>query len=224
MYCVASDIGGGVFASGTFKMSGPAVIRSCTAESATQFVCGGGVYVNVSSSFEMSDTAIIEGCQAISTSSNSSNGGGVYASSGKFNMNDGKISGNTGDGVFVHNDATFTVSRTPTVTGNTNTTNSAASNVYLMGSAYITIGNQGLNGSDGSIGVTKLPNSSPAEIVIANGVNEDYSGKFSSDDETREVKYENKQLVLKKKATQPSEHTHSYNENTWGKNATHHWH
>ena len=79
--CVASDIGGGVFASGTFKMSGPAVIRSCTAESATQFVCGGGVYVNVSSSFEMSDTAIIEGCQAISTSSNSSNGGGVYVSS-----------------------------------------------------------------------------------------------------------------------------------------------
>ena len=79
--CVASDIGGGVFASGTFKMSGQAVIRSCTAESATQYVCGGGVYVNVSSSFEMSDTAIIEGCQAISTSSNSSNGGGVYVSS-----------------------------------------------------------------------------------------------------------------------------------------------
>ena len=77
--CVASDIGGGVFASGTFKMSGQAVIRSCTAESATQYVCGGGVYVNVSSSFEMSDTAIIEGCQAISTSSNSSNGGGVSA-------------------------------------------------------------------------------------------------------------------------------------------------
>ena len=85
--CVASDIGGGVFASGTFKMSGPAVIRSCTAESATQYVCGGGVYVNVSSSFEMSDTAIIEGCQAISNSSNSSNGGGVYlANNTKFTL------------------------------------------------------------------------------------------------------------------------------------------
>ena len=85
--CVASDIGGGVFASGTFKMSGPAVIRSCTAESATQYVCGGGVYVNGSSSFEMSDTAIIEGCQAISTSSNSSNGGGVYlANNTKFTL------------------------------------------------------------------------------------------------------------------------------------------
>ena len=81
--CVASDIGGGVCVSGTFKMSGQAVIRSCTVESATQYVCGGGVYVNVSSRFEMSDTAIIEGCQAISNSSNSSNssnGGGVYLS------------------------------------------------------------------------------------------------------------------------------------------------
>ena len=60
--------------------------------------------------------------------------------------------------------------------------------------------------------------------VIAESVSTDCSDKFFSDDETREVKYENKQLVLKKKATQPSEHTHSYNENTWGKNATHHWH
>ena len=85
--CVASDIGGGVFASGTFKMSGQAVIRSCTAESATQYVCGGGVYVNVSSNFEMSDTAIIEGCQAISNSSNSSNGGGVHlANNTKFTL------------------------------------------------------------------------------------------------------------------------------------------
>ena len=85
--CVASDIGGGVCAYGTFKMSGQAVIRSCAAESATQYVCGGGVYVNVSSSFEMSDTAIIEGCQAISNSSNSSKGGGVHlANNTKFTL------------------------------------------------------------------------------------------------------------------------------------------
>lgn len=77
--CVASDIGGGVFASGTFKMSGQAVIRSCTAESATQFVCGGGVYVNLSSSFVMSEKAQIEACQAISNSSRSK-GGGVHLS------------------------------------------------------------------------------------------------------------------------------------------------
>ena len=75
--CVASDIGGGVRASGTFKMSGQAVIRSCTVESATQSIYGGGIYVN-SSSFEMSGEAKIEYCQAISNSSKSSNGGGVY--------------------------------------------------------------------------------------------------------------------------------------------------
>ena len=76
--CVASDIGGGVRASGTFKMSGQAVIRSCTVESATQSIYGGGIYVNSSSNFVMSDEAKIEDCQAISNSSKSSNGGGVY--------------------------------------------------------------------------------------------------------------------------------------------------
>ena len=136
--CVASDIGGGVFASGTFKMSGPAVIRSCTAESATQFVCGGGVYVNVSSSFEMSDTAIIEGCQAISTSSNSSNGGGVYvSSSSRFVMsNEAKIEGcqaisnssksSKGGGVHLANNTKFTLSGSAVIQ-NCTATNSANS-------------------------------------------------------------------------------------------------
>lgn len=133
--CVASDIGGGVFASGTFKMSGPAVIRSCTAESATQYVCGGGVYVNVSSSFEMSDTAIIEGCQAISTSSNSSNGGGVYVSSSSFVMsNEAKIEGcqaisnssnsSNGGGVHLANNTKFTLSGSAVIQ-NCTATNSA---------------------------------------------------------------------------------------------------
>ena len=134
--CVASDIGGGVFASGTFKMSGQAVIRSCTAESATQYVCGGGVYVNVSSSFEMSDTAIIEGCQAISTSSNSSNGGGVYvSSSSSFVMsNEAKIEGcqaisnsskaSKGGGVHLANNTKFTLSGSAVIQ-NCTATNSA---------------------------------------------------------------------------------------------------
>ena len=143
--CVASDIGGGVFASGTFKMSGPAVIRSCTAESATQYVCGGGVYVNVSSSFEMSDTAIIEGCQAISNSSNSSNGGGVYvSSSSSFVMsNEAKIEGcqaisnssnssnsSNGGGVYLSNNTTFTLS------GNAVIQNCTATNSANPGEAY----------------------------------------------------------------------------------------
>ena len=132
--CVASDIGGGVFASGTFKMSGQAVIRSCTAESATQYVCGGGVYVNVSSSFEMSDTAIIEGCQAISTSSNSSNGGGVYVSSSSFVMsNEAKIeacqaisNSSNGGGVYLANNTKFTLSGSAVIQ-NCTATNSANS-------------------------------------------------------------------------------------------------
>lgn len=136
--CVASDIGGGVFASGTFKMSGQAVIRSCTAESATQYVCGGGVYVNVSSSFEMSDTAIIEGCQAISTSSNSSNGGGVYvSSSSSFVMsNEAKIeacqaisnssNSSNGGGVHLANNTKFTLSGSAVIQ-NCTATNSANS-------------------------------------------------------------------------------------------------
>lgn len=140
--CVASDIGGGVFASGTFKMSGQAVIRSCAAESATQYVCGGGVYVNVSSSFEMSDTAIIEGCQAISTSSNSSNGGGVYvSSSSSFVMsNEAKIEGcqaisnssksSNGGGVHLANNTKFTLS------GNAVIQNCTATNSANPGEAY----------------------------------------------------------------------------------------
>lgn len=136
--CVASDIGGGVFASGTFKMSSQAVIRSCTAESATQYVCGGGVYVNVSSSFEMSDTAIIEGCQAISNSSNSSNGGGVYvSSSSSFVMsNEAKIEGcqaistpsspSKGGGVHLANNTTLTLSGSAVIQ-NCTATNSANS-------------------------------------------------------------------------------------------------
>ena len=140
--CVASDIGGGVFASGTFKMSGQAVIRSCTAESATQYVCGGGVYVNVSSSFEMSDTAIIEGCQAISTSSNSSNGGGVYVSSSSSFVMSGetKIEGcqaisnssnsSKGGGVHLANNTKFTLS------GNAVIQNCTATNSANSGEAY----------------------------------------------------------------------------------------
>ena len=143
--CVASDIGGGVFASGTFKMSSQAVIRSCTAESATQYVCGGGVYVNVSSSFEMSDTAIIEGCQAISNSSNSSNGGGVYvSSSSSFVMsNEAKIEGcqaisnssnssnsSNGGGVYLTNNTKFTLS------GNAVIQNCKADNSVTPGETY----------------------------------------------------------------------------------------
>lgn len=73
---------GGVRACGTFQMSGHAVIRNCTAESATQYIYGGGVFVNSSGSFVMSEEAKIEDCQAISNSSKPSKGGGVYLTNG----------------------------------------------------------------------------------------------------------------------------------------------
>ena len=139
--CVASIIGGGVRASGTFKMSGQAVIRSCTAESATQFVFGGGVYVNGSSSFEMSGEAKIKGCQAISNSSHSSNGGGVYVSSSSFVMSgeakieDCKAISNSskssnGGGVFLANGTSLTLS------GNAVIQNCTATNSVNSGEAY----------------------------------------------------------------------------------------
>lgn len=77
--CRCGVFGGGVRACGIFRMSGSTAIRNCIAESATQEVYGGGVYVSSSSSFEMSDHAIIEDCYAISESSSPSKGGGVYA-------------------------------------------------------------------------------------------------------------------------------------------------
>lgn len=223
--------GGGVYVeSGTFEMNGTSRVSGNTAKNdkTPSDTNGGGVYVNKSGTFNMNDGTIsnnkatnsderhttygggvyVSGGtfnmngNATSVSSNTAtNGGGVSVSSGKFNMNDGTISGNTGNGVFV-NGGTFTVSKTPTVTGNTITENGAASNVYLMGSAYITIAGA-LNGDKGSIGVTKTVDTG----VFATGVNQDYSGKFFSDDNTYEVKYENTQLVLKRIAGQ---HTHNW--------------
>ena len=139
--CVASNSGGGVRASGTFKMSGQAVIRSCTAESATQFVFGGGVYVNSSSSFEMSGEAKIIGCQAISNSSYSSNGGGVYVSSSSFVMSEkaqiedckaisNSFKSSNGGGVFLANGTSLALS------GNAVIQNCTATNSVNSGEAY----------------------------------------------------------------------------------------
>ena len=115
--CVASLSGGGVYASGKFKMSGKAVIRSCTVESTDQLIYGGGVYVD--GSFEMSGEAKIEGCQAISSSAY---GGGVYVNSSRsFVMSENaKIENcqaiskssdsSNGGGVYLANNTEFTLS------------------------------------------------------------------------------------------------------------------
>ena len=132
--CVASDLGGGVCAYGTFKMSGQAVIRSCAVESADNFVCGGGVYVD--GSFEMSGEATIEGCQAIS---DFANGGGVFVNSSRsFVMsNEAKIENcqaisnssnssksSNGGGVYLANNTKFTLSGSAVIQ-NCTATNSA---------------------------------------------------------------------------------------------------
>ena len=132
--CVASDLGGGVCAYGTFKMSGPAVIRSCAVESADNFVCGGGVYVD--GSFEMSGEATIKGCQAIS---DFANGGGVFVNSSRsFVMsNEAKIENcqaisnssnssksSNGGGVYLANNTKFTLSGSAVIQ-NCTATNSA---------------------------------------------------------------------------------------------------
>ncbi len=202
--------GGGVYVNGgTFEMNG----EETSVSNNTATTNGGGVYV-LNGTFNMNGNA------SITHNTANQDGGGVNAAGGTFAMNgSSKVMNNTGNGVYVIG-GKFTVSGAPTVTGNTK--DGDASNVYLTGSEiYITIGGK-LTGDKGSIGVTKKEGVDNG--VIAESVSTDCSDKFFSDDETREVKYENSQLVLKKKATQPSEHTHSYNENTWGKNATHHWH
>ena len=202
-----NDNGGGVYVSvsgkdGKFEMNGSA---SVTGNKATGY--GGGVYME-KGTFTMNKSASV-------TSNQAYNGGGVFVSGGTFAMNGEatSVSNNKATqygGVFVSNQATFTVSDKPTVTGNTKIgADGAASNVNLAGSAKITIAAYGLHGNANSIGVTKAI---PTPVAIATGVNEDCSGKFFSDDNTREVKYdetENK-LVLKNKETQPPTHEHKW--------------
>ena len=191
--------GGGVYVySGTFEMNDTASVSSNKATNTDEknTTYGGGVYVkSTNSTFTMNDKASITGNTA-------TNGGGVDVSGGEFTMSGGSITGNDGNGVcVVDQNAKFTVSGAATVKGNTR--NNGVSNVYLGGtSAYITIGTDGLTCANGSIGVTKRTNS-----VIATGVNEDYSGKFFSDDSTYVVKYDNKQLVLAEKS---QTHTHEW--------------
>ena len=194
----ATTNGGGVYVEdGKFEMNGPET--SVSGNTAT--TNGGGVYVE-GGTFTMNDGTIGGTTDGDANKANQ-DGGGVYASSGTFTMSGGRITGNHNNGVFVSDHATFTVSGAPTVMGNTR--EGAVSNVFLAGSKTITIGNKLNKGA--SIGVTKT-----AYSLIAENVSTDYSGKFFSDDKTREVKYDtdNKQLVLKNKETQPPEHRHEW--------------
>lgn len=101
--------GGGVYAAGTFIMSGGKIRSCCTEEG--EPADGGGVYVATSGKFEMSGGSI-ENCYTGS----SGKGGGVYVG-GKFTMTGGMIKNNVvnkawggeGAGVYVANGATATL-------------------------------------------------------------------------------------------------------------------
>ena len=173
--CVASGIGGGVRASGTFKMSGKAVIRSCTVKSTTQLICGGGIYVD--GSFEMSGEAKIEGCQAIS---NSAYGGGVYVNSSKsFVMSEkAKIEGcqaisnsSKGGGVHLSNNTEFTLS------GNAVIQNCKAVNSVNPGETY-----GGGVSADCMRQITLEGNASIAGCTAANGSGLYITGSWISGD------------------------------------------
>ena len=121
--------------------------------SATQ---GAGVFVN-GGTFEMSGGSISDN-EAIGPTGS---GGAVYVYNGSFDMsrnatiNNNQSSMDAG-GVYVG--STFSVSGSPTITGNT--VSGTANNVYLPRTKTITIGTGGLSG--GTIGVT-------AEAMTANG-------------------------------------------------------
>ena len=174
----------------TFNMNGGEITRNKASSSG-----GVGVYGS-NATFNMKG-GTIGGATVDAANTAPNGGGGVYVNSGKFNMNgNASIKSNTASGVFVSSNATFTVSGAPTVMGNTR--QGAASNVFLAGSKTITIG--GTLDEGARIGVTKTVYS-----LIADNVSEDYSRIFSSDDETREVKYEGGKyeggkLVLAKKS------------------------
>lgn len=134
---------------GRFVMKNGKIHRN----SATQ---GAGVFVN-GGTFEMSGGSISDN-EAIGPTGS---GGAVYVYNGSFDMsrnatiNNNQSSMDAG-GVYVG--STFSVSGSPTITGNT--VSGTANNVYLPRTKTITIGTGGLSG--GTIGVT-------AEAMTANG-------------------------------------------------------
>ena len=145
-----SSNGGGVYAEGTFTMTGGVISHNTTSG------YGGGVYA-YAAKFTMSGNAVI------SDNTASGGGGGLYAHNGTFNMSgNAAITGNTttgssGGGVYVNGTvATFTMSDNAAITGNTAALGGGG--VYMNSDKSFTMsggsitGNTAGNGSTGEGG------------------------------------------------------------------------
>ena len=130
---------------------------------------------------------------------NATEGGGVYVAQGsKFEMNGGKITDNTGGGVWLAADTSvFTVSGKVTITGNT------GGNVYLKEGSTITIGSV-LN-DNSRIGVSVEGDPPKTVATGANSASTPYTGIFFADQEDQGYKvYQNSTTLMLGK------HTHDW--------------
>ncbi|MCI6953959.1 MAG: autotransporter adhesin family protein [Spirochaetia bacterium] len=196
---MTGNSGGGIYVeSGSLTLESGNISKNKAAQD------GGGVYLGPDGTFTMKGGSIT-GNTAGSNGNGNRNGGGVYVSSGcEFTMTGGSITDNTananGGGVYVHENGTFFVSGSPTITGNTVSGN--ANNVYLLGVRPIMCGSQGLTG--GTIGITVATSSLQAylktstdKIVIVQSVASNSVVKLESDNPTLRVERESTQAVIK---------------------------
>ena len=196
---MTGNSGGGIYVkSGSLTLESGNISKNKAAQD------GGGVYLGPGGTFTMKGGSIT-GNTAGSNGNGNRNGGGVYVSSGcEFTMTGGSITDNTananGGGVYVHENGTFFVSGSPTITSNTVSGN--ANNVYLLGVRPIMCGSQGLTG--GTIGITVATSSLQAylktstdKIVIVQSVASNSVVKLESDNPTLRVERESTQAVIK---------------------------
>ena len=170
-----NSIDGGVKNNGTFNMYGGEISNN------TATTNGGGVYVNQTGTFNMHGgeitgnnagngsvyvsggaTATVSGNTKITGNTAGNFGGGVYMAGGQLTMSgNASVTNNlattNSGGVALFGNSTFTVSGSPSITGNKKGTDNSIgieNNVYLPApSKTATIGGE-LAGETGSIGVT----------------------------------------------------------------------
>lgn len=176
--------GAGVYVTtgSTFNMYGGKITSNCS------YSGGGGVYVDYTYSDKCRTQFNMYGGEISGNSCIYGSSGGVSVNGGEFTMSGGSITGNADYGVFIADyrnnvgntyPATFTVSGTVNITGNTKSSTASrdiASNVYLPTGKTITI--DGTLSSDSRIGITTQDE---ASATIATGAADMDMDIFSSD-------------------------------------------